>query len=627
MVSKSVSNPKAIVIGLDGLEPTIVESMLDAGLLPNFKKLRDSGGYRRLRTTYPAQTPVAWSSFATGVNPGGHGIFDFICRDPQNYMPGMALSRFEKSKGFFGSPKLVNRRRGVPFWQMLARQGVRSTVLRCPCTYPPDSSPAAGADSGECTLLAGVGVPDLRGGQGTGSFYTRDRSVKAKEFEHVIQLDAGNELTTRLIGPRNTKTKPISDLVIELKVRIDASARTVRFEVAGSPAVEVAEGGWSPWVKVQFKMSGLQTICGQVRFHVPQIDPSFAFYVSPVNFDPDSPFFPISAPPTYAQELQQMIGPYATLGMAEDHTGLENERIDETAFLSQSYGVFEEREKMMLAELDRASEGFFFILFDTPDRMQHMLWRFRDKEHPRYEPEKAARFGPEIEEMYKACDRVVGKVLERVDNNTLLIVLSDHGMGTFRRSFDTNTWLVQQGLLTLKGSAKPGLDVDFGQVDWSKSSAYCMGLGGIYLNLRGREAAGIVAPGAEAERVSNAIISGLPQAVDSKTQLQAIDSVSPRSAIYSGPFADESPDLTVNFNPGFRVSWQSTVGHFAGALFEDNMRCWSGDHIFNPAAMPGILLMNRPVASGNPHIMDLAPTILKFLNVRPTTALEGTALI
>jgi predicted AlkP superfamily phosphohydrolase/phosphomutase len=612
-----VSNPKAVVIGLDGLEPTIVEAMLEAGLLPNFKKLRDSGGYRRLRTTYPAQTPVAWSSFATGLNPGGHGIFDFICRDPQNYMPGMALSRFEKSKGFFGSAKLVNRRRGVPFWQTLAKQGVGSTVLRCPCTYPPDA--------GEGTVLAGVGVPDIRGGQGTGSFYTRDASVKAKEFEHVIQLDAGDQLTTRLIGPRNTKTNPISDLAIELKVRIDAAARTVWFEVAGSPAVEVPEGGWSSWVKVQFKMSALQTISGMVRFHVPQIAP-FAFYVSPVNFDPEAPFFPISAPPTYAHELEQLIGSYATLGMAEDHTGLENERIDETAFLSQSYGVFEEREKMMLAELDRASEGFFFILFDTPDRMQHMLWRFRDKEHPRYEPDKAARFGPEIEEMYKACDRVVGKVLERVDDSTLLIVLSDHGMGTFRRSFDTNTWLVQQGLLTLKGGAKPGLDVDFGQVDWSKSSAFCMGLGGIYLNLRGRESAGIIAPGAEAERVSNAIMSGLPQAIDAKTQLHAIDSVSPRSAIYSGPFAAESPDLLVNFNPGFRVSWQSTVGHFASELFEDNMRCWSGDHIFNPAAMPGILLMNKPIASADPHIMDLAPTILKFLNVRPSTALEGTAL-
>lgn len=619
MPSKIVTNRKAFVIGLDGLEPTIFEPMIESGLLPNFKRLCDSGAYRRLRTTYPAQTPVAWSSFATGVNPGGHGIFDFIGRDPQTYMPEIALSRFERAKSFFGSPKLVNRRRGVPFWQMLAKQGVPSTILRCPCTFPPD------ADEG--TVLSGVGVPDLRGGQGTGSFYTRNPSVKAKEFEHVIQLDPGDELTTRLVGPRNTKTNPVSDFVTELKVRIDAAACKVRFEVSGSGAVEVSEGDWSPWVKVKFKLSALQNISGMVRFHVPHIAPVFEFYISPVNFDPADPFFPISVPPTYAQELQQLIGPYATLGMAEDHTGLENERIDETAFLNQSYGVFEEREKMMEAELDRCSEGFFFILFDTPDRMQHMLWRFRDKEHPRYESDKAARFGCEIEEMYKACDRVVGKVLDRVDENTLLVVLSDHGMGTFRRSFDTNTWLVEQGLLKLKGGVKPGPDAGFSEVDWSKSSAYCMGLGGIYLNLRGREAAGIIAPGAEAERVYKAIQSGLPQAIDPKTQLPAVHSVSPRSAIYSGPFAAESPDLLVNFNPGFRVSWQSSIAHFAGDLFEDNMRCWSGDHIFNPAAMPGILLMNRPVSTQDPHIMDLAPTILKFLNVRPSSSLEGAALI
>ena len=194
------------------------------------------------------------------------------------------------------------------------------------------------------------------------------------------------------------KQTPSATWHIELKVRINPAARTVRFEVTGSPAVEVPEGGWSTWVKVQFKT--LQTIHGMVRFHVPQIDP-FAFYVSPVNFDPQAPFFPISAPPTYAHELEQLIGAYATLGMAEDHTGLENERIDESAFLSQSYGVFEEREKMMLAELDRASDGFFFILFDTPDRMQHMLWRFRDKEHPRYEPIKPRALAPRS----KRCTR------------------------------------------------------------------------------------------------------------------------------------------------------------------------------------------------------------------------------
>src|SRR5262249_47129260 len=159
---------KVIVLGLDGLEPTIVESLLEHGELVNFANLRQQGSYRRLRTTYPAQTPVAWSSFATGTNPGGHGIFDFIRRDPATYQPDLALTQFERPKSMLALAKVVNRRKGVPIWKLLTQAGVPSTVLRCPCTFPPDP------DGGK--ILAGVGVPDLRGGQGTGTFYTQDRT-------------------------------------------------------------------------------------------------------------------------------------------------------------------------------------------------------------------------------------------------------------------------------------------------------------------------------------------------------------------------------------------------------------------------------------------------------------------
>ena len=110
---------KAIVIGLDGLEPSIVDTLIAQGELPNLAKIRAAGVYTRLQTTYPAQTPVAWSSFATGTNPGGHGIFDFICRDPQTYLPDVALSRFEAPKNIFSQPRVANLRKGVPVWQVL----------------------------------------------------------------------------------------------------------------------------------------------------------------------------------------------------------------------------------------------------------------------------------------------------------------------------------------------------------------------------------------------------------------------------------------------------------------------------------------------------------------------------
>ncbi len=617
---------KVIVIGLDGLEPSIVEAMLNRGELPNLAKIRDSGSYSRLRTTYPAQTPVAWSSFATGTNPGGHGIFDFISRDPQTYQPDAALSRFERPKSMLAQPRVVNQRKGVPIWQVLTSAGVPSTIMRCPCTFPPEVL------NGK--MLAGVGVPDLRGSQSKGSFYTQDKTCVAKENEQLLYLDSGGDFATQVIGPRNTKQSPPSDTVCEVRVHVNKTSRKLELQTGGAPArIEVSEKSWSEWVRFKFKFSLLQSVSGIARFYVRQIEPHVEFYVSAINFDPAAPMFPVSSPGNYAKDLSESLGLFSTVGMAEEHNGLNNGRFDESAYLQQCELVLEERERMMNFELDRFTEGLFFILFDTPDRVQHMLWRFRDPEHPYFELDASPELATRIEEHYRRCDALLTSVLDKVDENTLLIVLSDHGFGTFRRAFDTNTWLWQNGLLALKDSAKPNEELGgSAAVDWSKTYAYAVGLGGIYLNLKGREGAGILEEGAEAERVRRAIQTGLPEFVDTKSQSTAIRSVSRREEIYSGPFAQNSPDLLVNFRRGFRVSWQSAVGGFANSLIEDNMRRWSGDHIVDPESVPGILFMNQRLKenvsnAALPRIIDLAPTILSYLDAPIPESMEGSTLL
>jgi len=621
---------KAIVIGLDGLEPTIVESMLERGELPNLARIRKSGSYSRLRTTYPAQTPVAWSSFATGTNPGGHGIFDFISRDPGTYLPDAALSRFERPKSAFAAPQVVNQRKGQPLWHTLSQAGVPSVVLRCPCTFPPDELNGR--------MLAGVGVPDLRGSQNKGTFYTQDRNAQARESEQVVILKAGTDLHTHVIGPRNTRQSPPGDTKSEIRVLVKKDQRALMIETGGGPArIEVAEKSWSEWVRFKFKFSMLQSVSGIARFYVKQIEPQIEFYVSAVNFDPAAPMFPVSAPANYAKDLASEIGLFSTLGMAEDHNGLNNGRLDEVAYLSQCEMVLEERERLMRFELERFTEGFFFLLYDTPDRVQHMLWRFRDRDHPGYQPELAREFSTLIEQHYARCDQLLAPVLDKVDENTLLLVLSDHGFNTFRRAFDTNTWLWQNGLLALKKGVKPAEDSGEGFVamDWSRTYAYAVGLGGVYLNFKGRECEGVLEEGTEAERVRNAIQSGLAGIVDPDANAAAIDSVSRREELYSGPYAANAPDLLVNFCSGFRVSWQSAVGGFANSLIEDNTRRWSGDHIIYPEAVPGILFMNQKLDSALvsswggyfPHIIDLAPTILNHLGVPVPRTMEGKSLL
>jgi predicted AlkP superfamily phosphohydrolase/phosphomutase len=637
---------KAIVIGLDGLEPTIVEAMLQRGELPNLARIRQSGSYSRLRTTCPAQTPVAWSSFATGTNPGGHGIFDFISRDPATYIPDAALSRFERPKSAFAPPRVVNQRKGTPFWQTLSQAGVPSVVLRCPCTFPPDEINGR--------MISGVGVPDIRGAQNKGTFYTQDQKAKAQESEQVVMLPAGTQFKTQVIGPRNTKQSPPGYATCEIRVQANASSQSLVIETGGTPShIEVPVGAWSEWVRFKFKLSMLQSVTGIARIYVRQIEPYFEFYVSAVNFDPAAPLFPVSAPPAYAKDIAGQIGLFSTLGMAEDHNGLNNGRFDEKAYLDQCELVIQERERLMRYELSRFNEGFFFLLYDTPDRVQHMLWRFRDREHPGYEPDLARDYSTLVEQHYARCDKLLEPVFDYVDENTLFIALSDHGFNTFRRAFDTNTWLWQNGLLALKDGKKPSEDIGDGAaaIDWSRTYAYAVGLGGIYLNFKGREREGILEEGTEADRVRNAIASGLSGLVDSATQREGIRSVSRREDIYSGPYAANAPDLLVNFRPGFRVSWQSAVGGFANSLIEDNKRKWSGDHIIDPEAVPGILLMNhgpavararapvlppsgRALSAGSvppseslPSIIDLAPTILNHLGVPVPEIMEGTALL
>jgi predicted AlkP superfamily phosphohydrolase/phosphomutase len=611
---------KVIVIGLDGLEPRIVEPMLDAGELPNLARVRASGGFSRVRTTSPAQTPVAWSSFATGTNPGGHGIYDFLRRDPKTYLPDLSLNRYEQKNSFL-PPKAVNLRRGTAVWELLSAAGVPSTVLRCPCTYP--------ADAVRGRMLSGMGVPDIRGGLGTSTFYTTASDAEPRESENVVKVElAGDRIRTHLVGPRHPKTG--GDATLDVTIEVDRPGRRVVVRSDGEPrGLEVRLGEWSDWLRVKFKLGLMQSVRGMMRFHLVRLEPAFELYVSPVNFDPEAPMFPISAPWEYATELQRETGTYHTTGMVEDHTGLNNERFGEPAYLDQCATVMAEREAMMLYELERRDEGLFFCLFDTPDRIQHMFWRFREAEHPSHRggeiPEEFRRV---IEESYRRCDEAVGKALSFVDDRTLFIAMSDHGFNSFQRGLHLNTWLHDQGLLALHDGVEPGEEAgDFlRQVDWSRTSAYALGLGSIYLNRKGREGEGILDE-AGADRVKDAIVSGLTGLVDRERGEVAVRGVSRREEIYSGEYADEAPDLVVNFGNGYRVSWETALGGVPEGHFADNVKRWGGDHIVDPALVPGVLFMNRPFQGEGARLVDLAPTILSALGVPKGEAMEGESLI
>ena len=609
-----------IMIGLDGFDPIIAESMLDAGELPNLARLRMEGGYSRIQTTYPALTPVAWSTLATGTNPGGHGIFDFIRRDPRTYLLDFSLNRHEQKSAYL-PPKALNLRRGVALWDLLSAAGIPSTILRWPCTYPPDDILGR--------MLSGMGVPDLRGGLGTSSFYTSDQHVKAEESERVVSLprDANGTITTHLIGPRDSKTG--SDFTCGITLHLEPSARKVMLRSEGWPdALELREGEWSDWLKIKFKTGVLQSVRGIVRFYLVRMAPVLELYASPINFDPDGPLFPISAPPEYAKELARKVGTFYTTGMVEDHGGLNKGRFSEAAYLEQCEGVLRERERMMLYELERLKGGLFFCLFDTPDRVQHMFWRFRERGHPAVRGDEPSWMARVIEDHYRACDAIVGEALQYAGDKTLVIVVSDHGMSGFQRGVHLNTWLHDNGLLALRDGVEPGEEAGdyFRSVDWSRTKAYALGLGGIYLNLRGREERGIV-EAEEARALKTAIARGLTGLGDPAREMVAIRSVVTREQVYVGPYANESPDLLVNFSEGYRASWVTTLGGVPAGHFQDNEKKWSGDHSIDPVLVPGVLFMNRGFRAERASLLDLGPTILSALGISKGVSMEGESLL
>ncbi len=614
---------KVVVIGLDGLEPTIVDQMLEAGELPNLARLRISGGYSRVATTWPAQTPVAWSTFATGVNPGGHGIFDFLRRDPKTYSPDLGLNRYEQKSAFL-PPKVVNMRRGKTIWDVLSAAGIPSAVVRCPCTYPPETLKGR--------LLAGMGVPDVRGGLGTATFYTTAADVTARESEQVVRLEpkgARGELASHIVGPRNPKTK--DDLRVSVTFEVDRGARAVTLRSEGRPAALVLnEGVWSDWLAVKFKAGLLQSIAGVVRFLLVRMEPELEIYASPVNYDPTAPAFPISHPWEYSTELSKAMGTYYTAGMVEDHTGLSNERFSEEAYLAQCDSVMRERERMLQLEMDRFREGFLYCLFDTPDRVQHMFWRFGEAGHPANREDDARRreMAAVIREHYRTCDAVIGRVLEQIGNDALLIVLSDHGFNSFQRGVHLNAWLLQNGYLTLKGGVSPGHEAGefFKHVDWGRTRAYALGIGSVYLNVKGREAEGVVDP-AQSDALATEIAACLTGLSDPSRNAQAVRTVATKRAIYSGAYADEAPDLVVGFAAGYRASWTTALGGIPAELFEDNVKKWGGDHIIDPALVPGVLFMNRPFDGASARLVDLAPTVLGALCGSAHRSMEGRSLV
>ena len=617
---------RVVIVGLDGQDPELTEKWMNAGLLPNFARLREAGTFARLGTTLPAESPVAWSSFQTGCNPGKHRIYDFLVPNRKSLMPELSSAnvtapartlRLGKYRIPLGRPSIAAGRKSESFWSILGKFGVFSAVLRVPITFPPERFGGV--------LLSAMNVPDVKGSQGTYFYFTTDpkdkRSLVSGQQCPLEAVEGGAK--GELPGPENTLVKDGGELRIPFSIITAKDGSSLAQLRLPDQTIELRLNQLTPWVTLSYKAAVGFTVKAIARFLLLGQHPNVRLYVTPIQIDPEHPALPISHPVSYSMYLAKRQGPFATLGVAEDTSGLNECVIGEDAFLRQCQDIHEEREKMFFDALSKTRRGAVVCVFDITDRVQHMFFRFHKDEHWGASVSDE-RYANVLRDLYVQMDGLVGRVMKEIGDHTVLMVLSDHGFKPFRRAVELNRWLQQNGYLAEDPLAKtPDL---LQRVDWPKTQAYAVGFGGIYLNLAGREARGIV-PKEDAARLKREIIEKLKRLQDPQRPGSPVSEVYDRDQAYKGPYVCDAPDLVVGFAPGYRVAWETVTGGFGEAVISDNTRPWSGDHNMNPPEVPGMLFCNRPIDMERPSIMDVAPTVLNLFGVPIPSHMDGKPIM
>lgn len=625
-ITGTVKAKRVVVVGLDGQDPELTEQWMDEGLLPNFSKLREQGAFTRLGTTLPAESPVAWSSFQTGCNPGKHKIYDFLVPNRKSLMPELSSAnvtgsprtiKLGKYRIPLGKPVIEAGRKSQSFWSILGRYDIFSTVIRVPITFPPEKFNGV--------LLSAMNVPDVKGSQGTYFYFTSDKEDKRSLMSgEQCPLDLSDNVASgELPGPENTLIDGGGELRLPFTITTSKDGNGVATLELPDQTLELKNNEYTPWITLSYKAAIGFTVKGICRFLLLDQKPHARMYVTPIQIDPENPALPISHPTSYSMYLAKKQGPFATLGVAEDTSGLNEGIIGEDPFMQQCQEIHLERETMFFDALERTRKGSVVCVFDITDRVQHMFMRFhKDKRWGALIDDK--RYVNVLRDLYIQMDELVGRVVEKVDDSSTLMVLSDHGFKPFRRAVELNRFLQENGYLFEKEEAQtPDL---LQKVDWSKTRAYAVGFGGVYINMEGREAKGIVKK-EDAQQLKQEISEKLKALYDSEHDRSPVREVYDRATSYSGPYVRDAPDLVCGFTPGYRVAWETVTGGFGDQVVSDNDRPWGGDHNMNPPDVPGMLFCNRPIDTEAPNIIDVAPTVLDLFGVPVPDHMDGKSMM
>ena len=606
-MSRSTHTKRVLVLGMSGLDPRRIRAMIRENQLPAFARLQQRGHLGELATSNPASSAVAWSSLATGCNPGKHGIFDAVQCDSATRQPCLSMSGEQPTSALLrGRSHVVSPRKRPGFWRLTSDAGVPTSVIRWPVTFP--AEPVHGR------FLAGQGVPDVTGTPGRQTLYTT-APVPVDEDRVVNVRWTNAKIRTVLEGPGAPKPTRARMTIVRSD---DTGGVVVRI---GNEHHAVRLGRWSPWFRVRFRWGPVSRHTALVKFYLADIDPELRLFATPLQIDPVDQAWPITQPAEYGRELLDSLGPFYTLGEPLDTHSVLDRGYDLDGFLDQYREVSRQRQRMFEHELGRFHDGVLAFVFDTGDRIQHLFGAIDDVESPAYEPSRARTYAHVVPDLYRDMDSLLGTALEVVDDRTAVFVVSDHGFVPFRREVHVNRWLIDNGYMTVNHRGRS--DSRWHDVDWEQTRAYAVGFSSLYLNLAGREPRGTVQPGHDAYALARQIATGLSRLRDPKSGRSMIRRVYDASTLFTGSHTLDGPNLVVGFEPGFRASRATACGSAPRELVTDNDSLWAADHHVDPSAVPGVVATNLEIECANPQGFDLAPTILNCLDLPVPDYMDG----
>lgn len=481
------NDQKVVVIGFDGADHAITQSMIEQGELPNLKRLQEMGSFSSLTPTNPPQTPVSWSTFATGINPGRTGIFDFIRRKEGSYIPDLALRGETTKTLLFGKnnkvlmpligflalfiicflvlrktnplvkwgltllpalaaaygmyfvatqwlpdtiPDVYTVRKGKPIWKILEEQGKSATIIRLPVTFP--AEPLKGE------MISGLATPDIRATIGKPTIYTNDLTWEAGDNQFSVEikkLTDDSPHQTSVLGPPNKlfySAKDERDAQLEGRVY----PHPKDFELP----LQITVGSGKITLEVQdntFELAPKEwSPWIQYRYKVNPIITlnGFArFYLEYLDGKKFKLYMsPVNLHPdmpvnmSYPKDLAQKTwnkDPYKTMGWAFDTWSIGNDLMDEDHFIDDVEFTIQRYEKLLEEFLVDNDRDLFVQVFSFTDRVGHILWRFWDEEHPLYEPEVGEKYREVLRDMYRRMDQIVGRVMDIVDLDTTTLLI------------------------------------------------------------------------------------------------------------------------------------------------------------------------------------------------------------